>query len=135
LDGLRSCAGPQSPSVLIVYGWQPLVAAGPGSFADELLALTGARNAAASLAGPYPTLSAEAVFATRPDRILDASGGHGSPRALAPVGAQVIELRTTAFFRPGPRLVEAAGELCAILRPTDGRKSPSQPEAREAEGP
>lgn len=122
LSRLRSCAGGNAPRTLVVYGWQPLVAAGPGSFADELLTLVGAVNAAAGLAGPYPTLSVEAVLVSEPAFVLDASGGHGGSRPLEPLAGRVRRLRTSAFFRPGPRLVEAAEELCAILHPADGRK-------------
>jgi len=122
LARLRSCAGPREPRTLVVYAWQPLVAAGTGSFADELLTLAGARNAAAGFAGPYPTLSVEAILASDPAFVLDASGGHGGARPLSPLEAKVRTLRTSALFRPGPRLVEAAEELCAILRPADGRE-------------
>ena len=122
LARLRSCAGSHGPSTLVIYAWQPLVAAGSGSFADELLALAGAKNAAAGLAGPYPTLSVEAVLASEPAIIVDASGGHGGARPLPAIAEKVRPMRTSALFRPGPRLVEAAEELCAILRPVDGQK-------------
>ena len=131
LSRLRSCAGERTPRTLVVYGWQPLVAAGPGSFADELLSLVGAANAAAGLAGPYPTLSVEAVLASEPAHVLDASGGHGAMPPLEAFAPQVHKLRTSAFFRPGPRLVEAAEELCAILRPADG---PAADASREVRG-
>ena len=44
---------------LLVYGWQPLVVAGPGSFAHELLLDTGAVNVAQASPTAYPLFSAE----------------------------------------------------------------------------
>ena len=49
--------GVQAPRVLFVYGFQPLVVAGPGSFADELLRDAGAINVAGGAGSAYAVYS------------------------------------------------------------------------------
>ncbi|MCI0570385.1 MAG: helical backbone metal receptor, partial [Myxococcaceae bacterium] len=62
-----------APRVLFVYGFEPLVVAGPGSFAHELLADAGARNVAADANQPYVVYSMERALAARPEVVVDAS--------------------------------------------------------------
>ncbi|AKU92299.1 ABC transporter substrate-binding protein [Vulgatibacter incomptus] len=100
---------------LIVYGWQPLVVAGPGSFADALLTAAGGENVAARASGAYPTLSAEAALAADPEVVVDASGGHGAGAPLPGLSARIGRPRSSALFRPGPRMMEAARELFRLL--------------------
>ena len=50
-----------------------LVAAGPGSWIDELLAITGGENVLAGSGVRYPKVSMEEVLRGRPDVILDLS--------------------------------------------------------------
>ena len=66
---------------LIVYGWSPLVVAGPGSFADELLRAAGGDNAAAGAKGAYVTYSAELAADSHPDLLVDSRVHHGRPDA------------------------------------------------------
>ncbi len=103
--------------VLLVYGWQPLVVAGPESFGDALLRLAGAENVVARASGPYPTLSMEAALAADPELLLDASGGHGAAAPLEEWTPRVRRLPSSALFRPGPRLAQGARELFQILHP------------------
>lgn len=114
-------AGRPRVSALIVYGWQPLVVGGPGSYADELLEIAGGVNAAASARGPFPILPLESALALRAQHVLDATGSHGGAPPALP-GARKLE--SDAFLRPGPRLAEAARELAALLHPE--AKSPAK---------
>lgn len=116
--------------------------AGPGSFVDELLRRAGAENVAAGLGKPYGTMSAEAVFAARPDVILVASTAalqsqalvalRSSPgwRALDAVraGRVVTAISPDLLTRPGPRLLEGLEALVAALHPGSGR--PAEPSSR-----
>ncbi len=106
---------------LVVYGWQPLVVAGPGTFADALLAAAGGENVAAAAGGAYPVFSAEAAVAASPDVVLDASGAHDGGAALPALAGKVHVVKSRALARPGPRLVEAVEELAAILHPASPR--------------
>ncbi len=125
-------AGRERPRVLLVYGHRPMVAAGPGSFADELLRLAGAENVLAASKVRYPSLPMEMVLKLAPDVIIDASSsGSGAVMSLEEVRARWqrwkvipavrnrrIHLFDSAlWFRPGPRLVEGLERLERILHP------------------
>lgn len=119
LEEVRRAAANRPPtSVLIVYTWSPLVVAGPGSFADELLGIVGARNVAGGLASPYPTLPGETALAYDPAVVVDASGGHGgSGASFTDWEGRVRKPASNALFRPGPRVVQGARDLSALLAP------------------
>lgn len=108
------------PRVLVVYGWEPLVVAGPGSFADEILRACGGINAATLARSAYATYSAEAAAAARPELILDLSFEDKMPasfKSLPGLGdARVAKPHSLALLHPGPRLVEGVDEVEALLR-------------------
>ncbi len=107
------------PRVLLLYGFSPLVAAGPGSFAHQLLEDCGAKNAAAKAPTGYPTYSAETLVALKPDVILDAAWVHEGREALekmAPLAkTKWVTLPTTDLLHPGPALARALPQLCALV--------------------
>jgi len=110
------------PRVLFVYGFQPLVVTGPGSFADELLRDAGAVNAADQATTPYPVYSAESVLRARVDVVVNAAGAHegGGDRLRALPGlkeARWVELPSMDLLHPGPRLAEGLEELFRLLHP------------------
>lgn len=117
--------GPAAARVAIVYGWKPLVLAGSTSFAGAIAALLGATNIAPPGGTAYPQVSMEQLVAARPDIIVDLSGA--SDERYAPWAGfrtipavrdgRVHALRTSALMRPGPRLVEGAKALAAVLGP------------------
>lgn len=121
---------------LIVYNWQPLVVAGPGSFADELLVLAGGENGASGTSGAYPTLSAEAALARDPAVIIDASGGHGAGKPLPGWEGRIVTPRSNALFRPGPRVIEALEELEVLLHGAGAAEvEPPTPDSRGSTNP
>lgn len=100
---------------LIVFGWEPLVVGGAGSYADELLRLAGGENAAGDLQQPFPVLPAERALGLRAERIVDATFGY-VPRVVLPGWeAKLVEAKSQALARPGSRLVEALEELLRLL--------------------
>lgn len=115
----RGKARAKHPTVLLVYGFSPLVVAGPGSFAHELLEDCGALNAAASATTAYPTYSLEKVVQLAPDIIIDAAaemGGRESVRALAPLKkTRWVTLKSKALLHPGPALGAGLQELELLL--------------------
>jgi iron complex transport system substrate-binding protein len=115
----RANARKPPPRALLVFGLQPLVVAGPGSFAGELLSDAGGRNAAADSDKPFFRLSAEAAVRSAPDVIvlcgIEAQPGRAPIRGLEKT--RVATLRTTALLHPGPRLPEALADLAAALHP------------------
>jgi iron complex transport system substrate-binding protein len=110
-----------APRVLLVYGFQPLVVAGPGSFADELLRDAGAVNIAADAGSAYPVYSVERVVRARPDVVVDAADvdvGKAKLRELPGVSeARWVEMPSLALLQPGPSLGRGLEELFGLLHP------------------
>jgi iron complex transport system substrate-binding protein len=105
--------------VLLVFGLDPLVVAGPRSFAGELLADTGAENAAGDSPQPFFRMNAEAAVRARPEVIVLCGVELPAGRALLPglEKVRVATLRSTALLHPGPRLPEALSDLLAAIAP------------------
>jgi iron complex transport system substrate-binding protein len=105
-------------AVLFVYGFSPLVVAGPGSFADELLRDCGVQNVATRAATAYPVWSREQLVATPPQVVVDASDtadGRDAVKALTPK-SRWVALDNKDLLHPGPALALALGQLCASVR-------------------
>ncbi|MHB8940615.1 MAG: ABC transporter substrate-binding protein [Desulfobacteria bacterium] len=113
-----------SPGVLFVVSTAPVIAAGEGTFMDELVRLAGGRNAAARFSGRYPRLSVEELVAARPD-VIFVAGMAGVERFPPEVtrwkevpafrDGAVITLDGDLVTRPGPRLVTALERVSAAL--------------------
>lgn len=115
-------AGARRPRVLLVVGREPLVAAGPGSFPDELLRIAGGENAVGGNR-PWPVYPLELAVAANPDLVVDAAVNEPADgiARLAAVPAvrrgAVIRLANDDLLRPGPRMVRALEALAASLHP------------------
>jgi iron complex transport system substrate-binding protein len=107
--------------VLIVYGFQPLVVAGPGSFVHELLTDTGAINVAQASPSAYPVFSAEAALALKPDVVVDAADVDTGREALQSLPglkqARWVKPLSKDLLQPGPSLAHGLLELEALLYP------------------
>lgn len=124
----REAGAAPPPRVLFVFGKEPVVVAGPGSFPHELLLRAGAANAVTE-GGTYPLLGLERVALLDPDVVLDGSVPHeGSGQALSAARpgwstvravreGRVRLLRDATPLRPGPRLAEGAAVLARLLHP------------------
>jgi len=108
------------PSVLFTVSTSPIIAAGKGTFMDELLRLAGGRNAASSFSGRYPRLTVEDLLAGKPDIIFIAA--MAGVEAFSPDVArwkeipafrdgEVVSLDGDMVTRPGPRMVAALEEV------------------------
>lgn len=114
----------EKPAVLFVVSTVPIIAAGEGTFMDELVRLAGGRNAAARFSGRYPRLSVEGLVAARPD-VIFVAGMSGVVRFSPEVtrwkevpafrDGAVITLDGDLVTRPGPRLVTALERVSAAL--------------------
>lgn len=118
----------EQPSALIVYDRQPVVAAGPGSFGDELLELAGLQNAigADQNLGSYPVLDMEKILAADPQIIIDVTiGPKASGQSLtfwrqfdslnAVRGERVVHIDDPVMMRPGPRIPIALQRLAEAI--------------------
>ena len=109
------------PRVLFAVWPDPLYVAGPGTFTDDLVRLTGARNAVE--AGGWPQYSHETLLSRPPDIVLHpaATVSRAAIAALfaaAPSqlrGMEIVAVDDDLFTRPGPRVAEAAAALNAII--------------------
>jgi ABC-type Fe3+-hydroxamate transport system substrate-binding protein len=111
------------PRVMFAVWTDPLYVGGQETFTDDILRLTGAQNAV-QVTG-WPTYSLESLLAHPPDLILYPRGAV-TPQQIDALRARVPELKADIvavdediFQRPGPRMVDAARALNAIL---DGRE-------------
>jgi len=102
-----------------------LVAAGPGSYLDQLLAVVGGENVLSGARTRYPNIAPETIIEARPDVILDAVHT-GDPSAAARdwkaldrvpavAGGRVHLLAETYYKSPGPRLALALRGLEGFL--------------------
>ena len=128
----RSGSGPV-PRVLFAVSTSPVIAAGKGTFLDELVRTAGAKNVAASHSGRYPRLSVEDLVAAAPDVIFIASMA-GVERFSPDVtrwkevpafrDGAIVTLDGDLVTRPGPRLVTALEEVSRALSAWRARREP-----------
>jgi iron complex transport system substrate-binding protein len=118
----EAARGRKALRVLFAYGFEPLVVAGPGSFADELLRDAGAINVAAEAGSEYATYSLERAVRARPEVVVDAADvdvGKDKVAALPVLSrARWVELPSMALLQPGPSLGRGMEELFELLHPS-----------------
>jgi ABC-type Fe3+-hydroxamate transport system substrate-binding protein len=129
LDAVEAAvAARPRPSVLFLIGLEPIMAAGPGTFLDELLTRAGGRNALGDLPILWPNLSLEEVVRRAPDVIIVGSAGPADPlRTLrsrpgwrdvrAVQDGRVHGVDPDVINRPGPHLHDAAAQLARLVHP------------------
>jgi iron complex transport system substrate-binding protein len=117
-------AGRERPAVVVAEWLDPPFAA--GHWVPELVELAGGREVLGQAGRPSFTTSWAAVAATAPDVCVVAPCGYdaarGAAEALTTPAAQcaprVVAVDAGAYLsRPGPRIVEGAELLAAILHP------------------
>jgi len=141
LEGVRAsvAARPLVPTV-IAMGQSGLDLAGPGEFLDELLNISGGRNAAAGTAKRYPTVDRELLSQMAPDAVIDlipdgdktpqvvarAVGFWNSLSDLPAVKNHRVAIVTDWYGQqPGLRVGELAQKFAEILHPEIQAFTPS----------
>jgi iron complex transport system substrate-binding protein len=124
-------AGEKKIRVLFVYGLEPLVVAGPGSFADELMKDAGAVNAAQNVSSPYQTYSAESAIRSRPEVVIvaadDSSGAEKLSRLPGLNQARWVKVQSKDLLHPGPSLSRGLEELFNLIHSTSSQRPPGSP--------
>lgn len=124
-QSVRARARAQKPlRVLFVYGFEPLVVAGPGSFADELLKDAGAINAADKADSAYSVYSAENAVRSRADVVINAAEDDAAAEKFSRLAglkqARWVKLPSKDLLHPGPGLHKGLEEIFALLYPGAG---------------
>lgn len=129
LAALRArVAGVERRKVLMVVGRRPLIAAGAGTYQDELLEMAGGANVAAASSEAWPHLSIERVIVSAPEVIIDTGmderEGAGArafwePYATIPAvrNGRLVVGGGYDLLRPGPRMVRTLETLVRAIHP------------------
>lgn len=128
-DVVATIPADSRPSVYWEVTDEPLMAAGPNNFIDQMIGLVGATNIFADASEAYPQINAETVFERDPQVILGPDS-HGAALTLEAITARpgwadvqavrdgrVYILDGNIVSRPGPRLADALELLAATLYP------------------
>ncbi len=127
----RRLAGAADVRTLLLVGRAPLVAAGPGTYQDELITRAHGRNIAAGTGRTWPTISLEFVVAQAPEVIIDAGMGSEEAQDRASVLAfwepfptipavrdkRIHGYRAYELLRPGPRVAQTLETVARFLHP------------------
>lgn len=118
------------PGVLYLIGLDPVMAAGPGTFIDELIGIAGGRNIFADAGALWPQISLEEIVRRDPALIVmasdDVAAGDLAERLAARAGwrdiaavrtGRVYRVDPATFNRPGPSVGPAAAALARLLHP------------------
>lgn len=128
LDAAAAAKPAKHPRVLAVIdreagGLGNLVAAGPGSWLDELIAVVGGDNVLAASGVRYPKISLEEVVRAQPEIILDVSFAARTDTASwnavdvpAVVNHKVVVSKEDFLSRPSTRVKEALDFLSQMMR-------------------
>lgn len=126
----------EHPRVLMIFGRNPLIAAGPGTFGHELVELAGGQNVLGDADTSYPKLDIEKVISLDPERIIDATmAGEGLdtefwnqyPSIDAVEHERVYLIDDPVVLRPAPRLVEGLETIReAVVGPPNSSEQAAQ---------
>jgi ABC-type Fe3+-hydroxamate transport system substrate-binding protein len=125
----RSVAGLPVVRVMYLIDIDPPMAAGSGTFIDEMIAMAGGENVLHDASSRWPPVSLEQILARQPDLLLVAV--ETSPAALlerlrAMPGMSSVEavregrirvLDASLFNRPGPAIIDALRALADAIHP------------------
>ncbi len=123
-------SGAEPVPVFLFFQRSPLISAGPGAFADDLIRKAGGINLAGDAKISYPHYSLEMVIEKAPKVIIDVSMGEVGnaqqeadrywsqwPDLPAVRDRRVYVLDQDLITRPGPRLFQGLSDLAKILHP------------------
>lgn len=115
-------------SVFFQLSREPLYTIGKEAYVTDLIRRAGGVSVTRELPGAFPTYSAEAALAARPEAIVmttgDSMGGKINSRVAesllrspAVVNGRVYEINGDLLSRPGPRAVDGVEQMAKVLHP------------------
>lgn len=127
---VKSVKGLRRPPVLFIYGEDPLITAGPGTFANDLIRLAGGRNISEDSRIPYPKYNFEEILIKKPELIFISSMEVTEkapskvierwkkwPSIPAITKEQVYLINGDLIDRPDPRIIEGLEILARRIHP------------------
>jgi len=127
-----SIAGLKPVPMIVFFNFEPLMAAGRGTFTDSIIRMAGGINLADFSGVKYPVIDREMLVKLDPDVIIDQTGHviidggvvEQKPQFLndfknikAVKNNRIYSLPGYYMFRPGPRVVDNVEKLAGILHP------------------
>jgi iron complex transport system substrate-binding protein len=123
--------GKPKPKVLFAFDVAPVIAAGPGSFTDEILREAGAENVVTK-GGAYPTIGLEHLLTLDPDLFLDGASDMQATQSMkervmdAPGWKELRAVKEGKIrsvgsdaLRPGPRIGEGLWAVAKAIHGDD----------------
>lgn len=137
LDALREAHQGAVPLRVFYAIWdRPLMTLSRGHPVTEVMELCGGVNVFADAEGASPRISEEAVLAAEPEVIIAGGMGQEQPEWLerwrrwpelpAVANENLFFIKPDILQRTGPRLVEGAERLCAVLDQARERRADEQ---------
>ena len=116
----------RKPTTLECVMLQPLTVAGPDTFIDDIIRISGGRNVVPKGPSRYPTWNTEALLTTNPETIIvSAYPGQPNPQHFFDSWSQlqavrhkrIIRVNADWIHRPGPRMILGIEALAKGLHP------------------
>jgi iron complex transport system substrate-binding protein len=115
-------------SVFFQLSREPLYTIGKDAYVTDLIRRAGGESVTRDVPGAFPTYSAEAALAARPEAIVmtsgDSMGGKINSRVVeslqrspAVMNGRVYEINGDLLSRPGPRVVDGVEQMAKALHP------------------
>lgn len=125
---LSKIEGAESKTVFYEIWHEPLMAAGTGSFMDELMTMAGGENIAKDAEGEYPQFDLEQLVERNPEVYLTSAdlpektvesiiARPGFENIEAIMNGNVYVLDANIMSRPGPRIIEALEIIAKAIHP------------------
>ena len=127
---VREATAEAPQKVLLLLSLNPLIAAGRGTFLDQMITAAHGENIVRDSTTAYPLISREEIFRRRPDVIIATNDMVKSVEAIATAypewkdlpairNKRIVLIDANIVSRPGPRIVEGLEALVrAIHRAT-----------------
>jgi iron complex transport system substrate-binding protein len=127
---VSQAAARQKRTVLMLLSLNPIVAIGPGTFLDEMIALANGENIAHTATTTYPLLSREEILRRQPDVIIatnDIIRSTGDILSMYPEWKTLSAIRNkrvcivdaSIVSRPGPRIVDGLEAVIKAIHSSD----------------